>query len=137
MKSYIIQIAARRLLPVTLILSLLVFYRGHNDPGGGFIGGLLAGAGFIFYAMAFDTSEAERKLRVHPLMLIVAGFSFAFLSTLPSLFAGNPFFTGEWFSLNIPLIGKIDLGTPVLFDLGVYFTVWGMVVTIIFNVMEE
>lgn len=64
MKSYIVQLAATRLLPVTLILSLLVFYRGHNEPGGGFIGGLMAAAGFIFYAMAFDTQEAEKKLRV-------------------------------------------------------------------------
>lgn len=137
MKSYIVQLAATRLLPVTLILSLLVFYRGHNEPGGGFIGGLMAAAGFIFYAMAFDTQEAEKKLRVSPLMLIVAGLSIAFISTLPSLFAGNPFFTGEWISLSIPLLGKLKLGTPMLFDLGVYFTVWGISVTILFNVMEE
>ncbi len=137
MKSYIIQLAATRLLPVTLILSLLVFYRGHNEPGGGFIGGLMAAAGFIFYAMAFDTAEAEKKLRVSPLMLIVAGLSIAFISTLPSLYAGNPFFTGEWISLSIPLLGKLKLGTPLLFDLGVYLTVWGIVVTILFNVMEE
>lgn len=137
MKSYITQLAATRLLPVTLILSLLVFYRGHNEPGGGFIGGLMAAAGFIFYAMAFDTAEAERKLRVSPLMLIVTGLSIAFISTLPSLFAGNPFFTGEWISLSIPLLGKLKLGTPMLFDLGVYFTVWGISVTILFNVMEE
>jgi multicomponent Na+:H+ antiporter subunit B len=137
MKSYIVQIAAKRLLPVTLFLSLLVFYRGHNEPGGGFIGGLMAAAGFIFYAMAFDTAEAEKKLRVSPLMLIVAGLTFALISTLPSLFAGNPFFTGEWISLNIPLLGNLKLGTPLLFDLGVYLTVWGVIVTIIFNVMEE
>jgi multicomponent Na+:H+ antiporter subunit B len=97
----------------------------------------MAAAGFIFYAMAFDTAEAEKKLRVSPLMLIVAGLSFAFLSTLPSLFAGNPFFTGEWILLSIPLLGKLKLGTPLLFDLGVYLTVWGVIVTIIFNVMEE
>jgi multicomponent Na+:H+ antiporter subunit B len=137
MKSYIVQLAATRLLPVTLILSLLVFYRGHNEPGGGFIGGLMAAAGFIFYALAFDTAEAEKKLRVSPIMLIVAGLSLAFISTLPSLFDGNPFFTGEWISLNIPLLGKLKLGTPLLFDLAVYLTVWGIVVTIIFNVMEE
>ncbi|MDP2237731.1 MAG: Na+/H+ antiporter subunit B [Bacteroidales bacterium] len=137
MKSYIVQLAATRLLPVTLILSLLVFYRGHNEPGGGFIGGLMAAAGFIFYAMAYDTAKAEKKLRVSPLMLIVAGLSFAFISTLPSLFAGNPFFTGEWISLNIPLLGKLKLGSPLLFDLGVYLAVWGVIITIIFNVMEE
>jgi multicomponent Na+:H+ antiporter subunit B len=137
MKSYIIQLVATRLLPVTFILSLLVFYRGHNEPGGGFIGGLMAAAGFVFYAMAFDTAGAEKKLRVSPLMLIVAGLSFAFISTLPSLLAGNPFFTGEWISLSIPLLGKLKLGTPLLFDLGVYLTVWGVIVTIIFNVMEE
>jgi multicomponent Na+:H+ antiporter subunit B len=134
MKSYIIQLAASRLLPVTLILSVLVFFRGHNEPGGGFIGGLMAAAGFIFYTMAFDTGKAEKKLHVSPLILVVAGLSFAFISTLPSLFAGNPFFTGEWISSGIPLL---KLGTPLLFDLGVYLTVWGVVVTIIFNVMEE
>lgn len=137
MKSTIVQLAAKRLLPVTLILSLLVFYRGHNEPGGGFIGGLMAAAGFIFYAMAFDTAEAEKKLRVSPLMLIVAGLSFAFINTLPSLFVGDPFFTGEWISLSIPLLGKLKLGTPLFFDLGVYLTVWGVIVTIIFNVMKE
>lgn len=137
MKSYIIQLAATRMLPVTLLLSLLVFYRGHNEPGGGFIGGLMAAAGFIFYAMAFDTAEAEKKLRVSPFMLMAAGLSFAFISTLPSLFAGNPFFTGEWISLSIPLLGKLNLGTPLLFDLGVYLTVWGVTLTIIFNVMDE
>jgi multicomponent Na+:H+ antiporter subunit B len=137
MKSTIVQLAAKRLLPVTLILSLLVFYRGHNEPGGGFIGGLMAAAGFIFYAMAFDTAEAEKKLRISPLILMVAGLSFAFISTLPSLLSGNPFFTGEWISLSIPLLGQLKLGTPLLFDLGVYLTVWGVIVTIIFNVMEE
>lgn len=137
MKSYIVQLAATRLLPVTLILSLLVFYRGHNEPGGGFIGGLMAAAGFIFYAMAFDTNEAEKKLRVSPLILMVTGLSIAFISTLPSLFVGNPFFTGEWISLSIPALGKLKLGTPLLFDLGVYLTVWGVMLTIIFNAMEE
>jgi multicomponent Na+:H+ antiporter subunit B len=137
MKSYIVQLAAQRLLPVTFILSLLVFYRGHNEPGGGFIGGLMVAAGYIFYAMAFDAAEAEKKLRVSPLMLIVAGLSLAIISTLPSLFATNPFFTGEWFSLSLPLLGKLKLGTPLLFDLGVYLTVWGVIVAIIFNVMKE
>lgn len=137
MKSYIIQLTASRLLPVTIILSLLVFYRGHNEPGGGFIGGLMASAGFIFYAMAFDTQLAQEKLRISPLTLVVAGLSTAVISTLPALFAGNPFFTGEWISLQIPLAGTLKLGTPLLFDLGVYLTVWGIMLMIIFNIMEE
>lgn len=137
MKSYIIQLAASRLLPITILLSLLVFYRGHNDPGGGFIGGLIASAGFIFYAMAFDTKEAQRKLNISPLTLIVTGLSIAVISTLPALFVGNPFFTGEWISLQIPMAGTLKLGTPLLFDLGVYLTVWGIMLMIIFNIMEE
>ena len=137
MKSYIIQLAASRLLPVTIILSLLVFYRGHNEPGGGFIGGLMASAGFIFYAMAFDTQAALKKLIMSPLSLIVAGLSIAVISTIPALFVGNPFFTGEWISLQIPFAGTLKLGTPLLFDLGVYLTVWGIMLMIIFNIMEE
>jgi multicomponent Na+:H+ antiporter subunit B len=137
MKSYIVQLAATRLLPVTVILSLLVFYRGHNEPGGGFIGGLMASAGFIFYAMAFSVAESEKKLRISPLMLIATGLLFAFISTLPALLVGNPFFTGEWITLSIPLVGKLKLGTPLLFDLGVYFTVCGVIINIVFTVMEE
>lgn len=137
MKSYIIQLAATRLLPVTLILSFLVFYRGHNEPGGGFIGGLMASAGFIFYAMAFSVSQAETKLRVSPLMLIATGLLFAVISTLPALLLGNPFFTGEWITLSIPLLGKLKLGTPMLFDFGVYLTVCGVIINIVFTVMEE
>ncbi|HOI88320.1 MAG TPA: Na+/H+ antiporter subunit B [Lentimicrobium sp.] len=137
MKSHIVRLAASKLLPFTLLLSAIVFYRGHNEPGGGFIGGLMAAAGFVFYALAFDTHEAEKKLRVSPLTLIIAGLSAAFISTLPALFAGNPFFTGEWVSVTLPLIGKIKAGTPLMFDLGVYFTVWGVMLTIIFNLMEE
>ena len=121
MRSQLLQMAASRLLPVTMILSLLVFYRGHNDPGGGFIGGLMAAAGFVFYALAFDTREAEKKLRV----------------SLPALFAGNPFFTGEWVSISLPFSAKLKPGTPMLFDFGVYLTVWGIMLTVIFNIMEE
>lgn len=137
MKSYIIQLAASRLLPVTLILSLLVFYRGHNEPGGGFIGGLMASAGFIFYAMAFDTQEARKKLKINPLTLMVLGLVTAVTSTIPALFAGNPFFTGEWISINLAFAGTLKLGTPLLFGLGVYLTVWGIMLMIIFNIMEE
>ena len=137
MKSYIIQLAASRLLPVTLILSLLVFYRGHNEPGGGFIGGLMASAGFIFYTMAFDTQEARKKLKINPLTLIVSGLVTAATSTIPALFAGNPFFTGEWVSINLAFAGTLKIGTPLLFDLGVYLTVWGIMLMIIFNIMEE
>ncbi len=137
MRSQLLQMAASRLLPVTMILSLLVFYRGHNDPGGGFIGGLMAAAGFVFYALAFDTREEEKKLRVSPLMLIASGLSIAFISTLPALFAGNPFFTGEWVSISLPFSAKLKPGTPMLFDFGVYLTVWGIMLTVIFNIMEE
>ncbi len=137
MKSYIIQLAASRILPVTIVLSLLVFYRGHNDPGGGFIGGLMAASGFIFYAMAFSTKQAQKKLKVSPLSLIAAGLSIATLSTLPALFAGNPFFTGKWISINLVFSGTLKLGTPLLFDLGVYLTVWGILLIIIFNIMDE
>jgi multicomponent Na+:H+ antiporter subunit B len=137
MKSYIIQLAASRLLPVTLILSLLVFYRGHNEPGGGFIGGLMASAGFIFYAMAFDTQEARKKLKINPLTLMVLGLVTAVTSTIPALFASDPFFTGEWISINLAFAGTLKLGTPLLFDLGVYLTVWGIMLMIIFNIMEE
>ncbi|MBD3287878.1 Na(+)/H(+) antiporter subunit B, partial [candidate division KSB1 bacterium] len=62
MKSLILRIAGRNLLPMFVFFSIIVLVRGHDAPGGGFIGGLLAAAGFILYAVAYDVQSARGKL---------------------------------------------------------------------------
>lgn len=137
MESVILQIAARHLRPLLVILSLVVLYRGHNEPGGGFIGGLILGAALILYAMAFGVKKTQESTFFRPVTLTAVGLLVALLSGLPALLAGDVFMTGEWFTLfqGTPL--EIKLGTPLLFDLGVYFAVAGMLTLVMFSIMEE
>ncbi len=137
MTSTILRIASRYLTPLFLFFSLLILYRGHNAPGGGFIGGLLAAAALILYAMACGVDDARAKLRIDPRILVAAGLLLALLSGTPALFSGKPFLTGQWETLHLPLAGQIPLGTPLLFDLGVYLVVIGITLIMLFALMEE
>ncbi len=137
MKSQIIQIAATYLMPFLLVLSLVVFYRGHNEPGGGFIGGLIGGSAIILYAGAYGL-EITKKLWINrPTALIWIGLAMALLSGFFAyLTHGSPFMTAVWVQIGSgPFALKV--GTPLLFDLGVYLTVMGMLVKVVLTVMEE
>jgi len=132
-----LQIAARHMRPLLVILSLVVLYRGHNEPGGGFIGGLMLGAGYILYAMAFGVQKTQKTIPISPLVLTGIGLLLALASGLPALLAGHIFMTGEWITLFAGTGFDLKLGTPLLFDLGVYFTVAGMLMLVMFSIMEE
>ncbi|GIW00757.1 Na+/H+ antiporter subunit B [Roseiflexus sp.] len=134
MHSLILATATRLLLPLMLIFSIFLLIRGHNEPGGGFVGGLVAGAGFTLYAAVYGVAQAQNTLRIDPKRLIGAGLLVAALSALFSLFLGLPFMTGLWYKEALPVIGKV--GTPLLFDVGVYLVVIGITVTIMFTLFE-
>lgn len=137
MKSQIIQLAATYLMPFLLILSLVVFYRGHNEPGGGFIGGLIGGSAIILFAGAYGLKSAKALWFARPMQMIWLGLLLALLSGIISyLFAGNPFMTASWIVIGNDDFG-LKIGTPLLFDFGVYLTVMGMLVKVVFVVMEE
>lgn len=135
MASLILSTGTRYLLPLLLLLSVFLLIRGHNEPGGGFVGGLVAAAAFALYTIAYSVEEAQRLLRVSPRSLIAAGLLTALISGLLGLLSGQPFLTGLWDDTNIPVIGK--LGTPLMFDTGVYLVVIGIALTIIFALAEE
>lgn len=137
MYSLILKIAARNLLPIMVVYSILILLRGHNDPGGGFIGGLLAASGFILYAIAFGIDAARKKLRIDPRTFIGIGLSFALVSGLPSFITDQPFTTVEFATVKIPLIGKLGISTALIFDVGVFLVVIGVLLTIVFTLSEE
>jgi multicomponent Na+:H+ antiporter subunit B len=137
MNSLILRIAARYLTPLLMLFSLFILYRGHNAPGGGFIGGLLAAAALALYAIAFDAESASRKLRLNPRTLIAIGLLIALLSGLLSIFQGEPFLTGQWILPELPLIEQLPLGTPLLFDIGVYLVVIGVTLMIVFELARS
>jgi multicomponent Na+:H+ antiporter subunit B len=134
MNSLILMTAARYLMPLMLLFSIYLLLRGHNGPGGGFIGGLVASTAYSLYAFAYDVAQARRALRVDPHLLIAAGLLAALASGLLPLFFWKPFLTGLWLGRELPALGKV--GTPSLFDAGVYLVVIGVVLTIVFELAE-
>lgn len=137
MKSVILQTAARPIVGLTLLVSVVVLLRGHNEPGGGFVGGLLFAAALSLHALAFSTREARQLLRVSPKTLLGAGVLLASLSAVPAMLIGEDFFQGLWTSVAIPgFEDEIKIGTPLFFDIGVYMTVAGVLLAMIFTLEE-
>lgn len=129
MSSLILATAARFLKPLLLAFSVLVLLRGHDDPGGGFVGGLVGAAAFAMEAISAGVPAARRSLRARPHQLMAAGLLAAGSSGLVAVFRGQPYLTGQW------LAGP--LGTVLLFDIGVYLVVIGTVLLIVFELMEH
>jgi multicomponent Na+:H+ antiporter subunit B len=135
MFSIILSTASRYLFPLMLIFSFFLFLRGHNEPGGGFVGGLVAAAAYALYLIANGVDEAKKLLKAEPIKLIALGLLLAVISAFISVVTGQDFMTGVWAKNEFPVIGKV--GTPLLFDLGVYFLVLGIVLKIVFSLAEE
>ena len=128
MKGFVLSQASRLLFPLLVLLSLILLYRGHNLPGGGFIGGLLGATAYILVGLGDGMEAAKRKLRVSPVTLLGVGLAVAIFSGLPQLFFGQGILTGAWLpDFYLPVLGKVHLGTPLVFDIGVYFAVVGFV----------
>lgn len=137
MNSLILQTATRLLLTLLLLFAIFLLLRGHNEPGGGFVGGLVAAAAFALYAIAFGPAAARRMVRVEPRRLISIGLLTAAGSGFVALLDGEPFLTGQWETVQILGLPPIDLGTPLLFDGGVFLTVLGVTLTVILTLAEE
>lgn len=123
MNSLLLTTLARGLVYVMLIFSIYLLYRGHNAPGGGFIGGLVAAVGFALAAKGFGQSAAIKMLRFDPRTVIATGLCAAVSSGLLSAFKGQPFFTSQSWLLGGE--GGFPLTTVLLFDIGVYLVVLG------------
>jgi multicomponent Na+:H+ antiporter subunit A len=100
--------------------SLLLLWRGHNLPGGGFIGGLVAACGLILLVLTYGHGQIRRVLPVRPAQLIGIGLGIAALAGILGLLSGQTFLEGLWI-----FPGGLPLGTPLLFDAGVFLTVSG------------
>ena len=133
--SIILRTVARIMLPLLLLLSLFMLVRGHNLPGGGFIGGLLAAAGVILQIVGLRPDRARAIIPINFLNLAAVGVLVGALPGLIGLAAGLPYMTAYWMKEAIPGIGK--LGTPFIFDIGVYLTVIGVTSQLALVLAEE
>lgn len=136
MPSVILSTATRILMPMLLLFSAFILFRGHNLPGGGFIGGLVASATFILHSYAYGVKNTRVLLRISPRMLVGAGLLVALGSGCVALFIEKPFLTGQWGEVQMGSDEILHLGTPIFFDVGVYLVVIGAVLTIILSLAE-
>lgn len=128
----ILQTATRYLLPILLLFSFFLLLRGHYEPGGGFVGGLIASIAFVLHSFANGTDATMKLLGRKPLSLIPVGLGISAVSVVLPMFFGLPPMTGLWMEEKFPLIGLI--GTSLFFDIGVYLVVVGVVLTILFTI---
>ncbi|HUF28847.1 MAG TPA: Na+/H+ antiporter subunit B [Gemmatimonadaceae bacterium] len=136
MNSLVLQTATRFLITLLLLFSVFLLFRGHNYPGGGFIGGLIGAGAFALYAIAFGVRPTRRALRLSPRTLIAAGLGIAVASGLPAVLFGLPFLTGAWTEVHLGR-HSMHIGTPLIFDVGVYLVVIGVTLSITLSLEEE
>ncbi|WP_180169037.1 monovalent cation/H+ antiporter subunit A [Acinetobacter sp. YH12021] len=130
-----LRITASWILPIALVVSLYIFLRGHNLPGGGFIAGLITAMALIIQYIALGQDHTEQMLKAKSGRLyeiwIGVGLSIAGLTGLAAWFWGRPFLTSAHIYVNPPIIGEMHLASAALFDVGVYVTVVGAVMLMI------
>jgi multicomponent Na+:H+ antiporter subunit B len=126
MSSLIFRTIAPLLVAVMLVFSVFVLLRGHNEPGGGFIGGLIAASALTIYGMAMGVAAARTALKAHPLAYAGFGVALAGLAGVLSILFDVPFLTGLWSSFEFDGV-EVAISTPMVFDIGVYFVVFGTI----------
>ncbi len=129
MSSLIFRTIAPLLVAVMLVFSVFVLLRGHNEPGGGFIGGLIAASALTIYGMAMGADAARTALKVHPLAYAGFGVALAALAGVLSILFDLPFLTGLWTIFEFDEV-EVAISTPMVFDIGVYFVVFGTIAAV-------
>lgn len=129
----ILSVVSELLLPLALLVSIYIFLRGHNQPGGGFIAGLITAVAIIQQYIAHGVGFIKSRMHLRYQWFIGGGILLAALTGLGSLLFGQPFLKSWFDHFHIPLIGDIELASAMLFDLGVYLTVVGATLLILAN----
>ncbi len=124
---------SRPLLPLALVVAIFILMRGHNEPGGGFIAGLIAGTALILQHLASGIQWTQERLRFRYFPIIGLGVLLATVTGLGALLLGYPFLTSAVLHLDLPLIGELHLASAMAFDLGVFLVVVGTVMLILEN----
>jgi len=118
-------VLARLVLPLALLVSVFMFLRGHNEPGGGFIAGLITAVALVLLQVAYGQRWVQTRMGVRFPNIAAAGVLIATATGLASMLLGYPFLTSAFAHVDIPFIGEIELASAIVFDLGVYLTVVG------------
>ncbi len=137
MNSIILLAGTRLLVALLLVFSVFMLLRGHNTPGGGFIGGLIGATGFVVYAIACGTEQARQALRVPPENVAMVGLGIGLFAGVMAAFFGDAFFVGQWLFIGATETEKgLPLSSVLVFDIGVYLVVLGSILTLTFALEE-
>lgn len=130
-RSTILETVVRLIFPTVLLLSVLLLMRGHNQPGGGFVGGLVAGLGFVLRYVAGGRAELRSAVPVAPGLPLGLGLALAAGTGATSWLFGGQFLESGILKLHPPLLGEVKIVSALAFDIGVYFVVVGLVLAIL------
>lgn len=122
---------------ILLGFSIYLFFAGHNAPGGGFIGGLMTAAAIILMYMAYGIRAMEKILPINFRYMIPVGLLIAAATGIGGILFNQPFLTQTFAYFQLPILGKTELATALLFDLGVYLGVVGVTMTIILTIAND
>ncbi len=131
MGTLILKTATRLLTGLILVFSVYLLFRGHQSPGGGFAGALVAGTAFALFAISEGAQALRRAVRIDPRLLTVIGLMTALAAGMTAAFGAWPFLTGLWWGMGPAADAHVFIGTPVIFDIGVYLTVLGTILTLV------
>ena len=136
MSTLIFRTIAPYVAALMVLFSVFVLLRGHNLPGGGFIGGLIAASALAIYGLAYGVDAVRKAIVFHPNAVAGFGLLIAALAGVAAVFAGVPLLTGLWY---LPVIGgtELPLSTVLIFDVGVYFVVVGSITSIAITLEER
>jgi len=130
-------VLVRLLLPMAALVSIYFLLRGHNAPGGGFVGGLVMATAVIVQYMVSGTIWVEARLKIHPQIWIAVGLLGAALTGLSAWLASRPFLAAVATDFHLPLLGSVHLSTVLMFDLGVYLVVVGATMLILISLAHQ
>jgi multicomponent Na+:H+ antiporter subunit B len=141
MNSIILTAATRLLVSLLLLFSVYMLLRGHNLPGGGFIGGLIGATGFVLHAIAMGAEATRAALRYEPQNIAMVGLGVALAAGVYAVFFRDAFCTGQWWFAGADPNDPDDKGLPIssvlVFDIGVYLVVFGSILTLVLALEEE
>ena len=130
-RSILVDVVTRLLFPSMMLLSAYFFFSGHNAPGGGFAGGLVAALALTLRYLAGGRREAEETLPVHPGKVMGIGIMFTTAAAVAPMFFGMPPLTSSYAEFDVPLIGDVTVPSALIFDAGVYIIVVGLIMHVL------
>ncbi|OZU90225.1 Na(+)/H(+) antiporter subunit B [Virgibacillus indicus] len=122
---------------ILLGFAIYLLLAGHNSPGGGFVGGLMTSGAVLLMYMSYGIEAVKKMLPINFVTLIPIGLGIAVLTGAGSFLFDVPFMSQTFGYFTVPIFGEIELATAMLFDLGVYFTVVGVMITIILSIAND